>query len=167
MMWVTRSAQTHRTVPSSTSATWNRVGTFASLAPPSTWRTSAIHQSSESLQPQMTVIPALTLRNTGAGAVETNLKWSSDIALEISAPVLVAASGRGQAIKRAATAAMSAWSIQRWYVRWCTAMSWPMHFAAIDVDGNLLIDRIAHAWRRSYSWIVGCCRRNHPAHRSQ
>ena len=98
-MWVTRSAQIHRTVPSSTSATWNRVGTFGSLAPPSTWRTSAIHQSSESLLPQMTVIPALTLRNTGAAVVETNLKRSSDIAQGSSAPVLATASGRGQAAR--------------------------------------------------------------------
>lgn len=35
-MWVMRSAQTHHTVGSSTSATRNRVGVFGSLAPPST-----------------------------------------------------------------------------------------------------------------------------------
>ena len=47
----------------------------------------------------MTVIPALTLRNTGAGAVETNLKWSSDIALRCSSPVLAVVRGPSQAAK--------------------------------------------------------------------
>ena len=47
----------------------------------------------------MTVIPALTLRNTGAAAVETNLKWSFDMALGSSAPVPGAAIGRGQAAR--------------------------------------------------------------------
>ena len=50
----------------------------------------------------MTVIPALTLRNTGAAAVETNLKWSSDMALGASAPVLAVLRGLGQAANASA-----------------------------------------------------------------
>ncbi len=46
-------------------------------------------------------------------------------------------------------------------------MSWPMHFAASEALRFLLMDRMAQACRRSYSWIVGCRRRNHPAHLSQ
>ena len=65
-MCVTRSAQTHRITPESTSATWNRVGTFGFLAPRSTWMTSAIHQTCDSSLPTITVIPALTCRKIGS-----------------------------------------------------------------------------------------------------
>ena len=91
-MWVTRSAQIQRTTPVSTSATWNSVGTFGSLAPPSTWITSAIHQSSESVLPQITVMPAFTDRNTGVssprGLWNGTTEWSTDIPLQTSTAVL-------------------------------------------------------------------------------
>ena len=95
-MWVTRSAQIQRTTPVSTSATWNRVGTFGSLAPPSTWITSAIHQSSELLSPQMTVMPAFTDRNTGCDLsserVNGTTEWSTDIPLQTNTAVLAVVS---------------------------------------------------------------------------
>ena len=69
-MWVTKSAQTQRNAPESMSATWNKVRILGSLAPPSTRITSAIHQSSESVLPQITVIPALTDRKIGSWAAE-------------------------------------------------------------------------------------------------
>ena len=79
-MWVTGSAQIHRITPEPTSATWNRVDIFGFLAPPSMWMTSAIHQSSDSLLPTITVTPALTLRNSGGGCFELQTEWSTDTA---------------------------------------------------------------------------------------
>ena len=80
-MWVTRSALTQLMTPVSTSATWNNVGTFGFLAPPSTQITSAIRQApSESVM--TTASPGLTCKKIGSDlGAATALAWSIDILL--------------------------------------------------------------------------------------
>ena len=64
-MCVTRSAFIQLMTPVSTSATWNSVGTFGFLAPPSTQMTSVIRQA-PSVSVTITVMPGLTCRKTGS-----------------------------------------------------------------------------------------------------